>query len=99
MYYVFKKGLRFMLCWHFTFFRFKFTATGLDFLKKYQINGDSSENVIFCSSLTIDQDILNSSEIHCDGTFKIVPNSPKLLQLFTIHCVYCGYVSTALFYH
>ena len=74
--------------------RFRLTRNGMEFYKTYQLNEDESENIIFISSpLIVDQKKLRSTELHCDGTFKITPNVPKFIQLFTIHVVVDSYVS------
>jgi len=44
--------------------------------------------------------LLNSEELHMDGTFKCAPKKPKLKQLFTIMAMHHGVVSKlTLSYH
>lgn len=62
------------------------------------VDGNGATSVLFaCSDLISELVALGCNELHADGTFKVVPSTPKSQQLFILHLVMQNHVSY-LFY-
>jgi len=76
----------------------RYQCSNHPFYQEWIVDSDGKFNVMFAC-----HDLINSvvheggTELHADGTFKVVPSNPHCRQLFIIHLILQNHVSNNIY--
>jgi len=81
----------------------RYQCNNQQFYQEWIVDGNGNFSVMFaCKNLINEVVNQGATELHADGTFKVVPSVPTCRQLFIIHLILQNHVRTissySLFY-
>ena len=77
----------------------KYQCNNQPFYQEWIVDGNGNFSVMFACQDIIDA-VVNqgATELHADGTFKVVPSVPTCRQLFIIHLILQNHVRNISYY-
>jgi len=77
----------------------RYQCNNQPFYQEWIVDSNGNFSVMFACQQVIDS-VINqgATELHADGTFKVVPSMPHCRQLFIIHLILQNRVRTISFY-
>lgn len=77
----------------------RYQCNNQPFYQEWIVDGNGKFSVMFACQELIDS-VVNqgATELHADGTFKVVPSMPHCRQLFIIHLILQNHERTISFY-
>jgi len=77
----------------------RYLCNNQPFYPEWIVDGNGNFSVMYACQQLIDSVVIQgATELHVDGTFKVVPAMPHCRQLFIIHLILQNHLRTISFY-